>query len=562
MPGFKLPAIDQNDEDWGPTTVPEAFRDVPFMPYSKGDRLGRIADFSQQASQRGYQGRYRDREILPGMAVFNFEKGEEDEAFELVDTRVVRKPPGGQRGRGGRGGWGQGRGDGGRPTDSAGRGAFGGGGARGRTGSGVGGRGGRPWNNWRDQNRVTYSSSVDIRPEWRVLGDAVPFTSLHKMSSRVGEPEDLAVAGSLAPYDRAADRVTPRTAVRLARAPAAAPPRRPATSSADPVLRALAAAKQGHVFATDELVATLMASPRSVYPWDMVVTRRGDLLFLDKRPGSSLDYVTNGETSPDPIPEDRKLLDGLQQLSAEATAVHAAFRAQVLRADGERAALEGPAPPPGSAPPAPVAGEAYRYRRWALGDIDLVVRCGVDGALGSTEGGAAAAAAPALLAVHAFNEFDPKWSGIDWRSKLENQRGAALATELKNNAAKVAKWTAAALMAGVDVIKLGYVTRASPKSSEAHLLLGTQSVKPADFAAQMNLSMDNAWGIVRALLELCYDTMEEDGTYLLVRDPNKPQLRLYAVPTEASRAKAEAKKEAAEAEAPEAAAAPETPEEE
>ncbi|KFM25129.1 Eukaryotic translation initiation factor 3 subunit D [Auxenochlorella protothecoides] len=408
MPGFKLPAIDQNDEDWGPTTVPEAFRDVPFMPYSKGDRLGRIADFSQQASQRGYQGRYRDREILPGMAVFNFEKGEEDEAFELVDTRVV-----------------------------------------------------------------TYSSSVDIRPEWRVLGDAVPFTSLHKMSSR------------------------------------------------------------GHVFATDELVATLMASPRSVYPWDMVVTRRGDLLFLDKRPGSSLDYVTNGETSPDPIPEDRKLLDGLQQLSAEATAVHAAFRAQ-----------------------------AYRYRRWALGDIDLVVRCGVDGALGSTEGGAAAAAAPALLAVHAFNEFDPKWSGIDWRSKLENQRGAALATELKNNAAKVAKWTAAALMAGVDVIKLGYVTRASPKSSEAHLLLGTQSVKPADFAAQMNLSMDNAWGIVRALLELCYDTMEEDGTYLLVRDPNKPQLRLYAVPTEASRAKAEAKKEAAEAEAPEAAAAPETPEEE
>lgn len=57
-------------------------------------------------------------------------------------------------------------------------------------------------------------------------------------------------------------------------------------------------------------------------------------------------------------------------------------------------------------------------------------------------------------------------------------------------------------------------------------------------------------------------TRPPTGTYLLVRDPNKPQLRLYAVPTEASRAKAEAKKEAAEAEAPEAAAAPKTPEEE
>jgi len=35
---------------------------------------------------------------------------------------------------------------------------------------------------------------------------------------------------------------------------------------------------------------------------------------------------------------------------------------------------------------------------------------------------------------------------VDWRQKLENQRGAVLATELKNNANKIAKWTAAALV--------------------------------------------------------------------------------------------------------------------
>lgn len=38
-------------------------------------------------------------------------------------------------------------------------------------------------------------------------------------------------------------------------------------------------------------------------------------------------------------------------------------------------------------------------------------------------------------------------AGVDWRAKLENQRGAVLATELKNNANKMAKWTAAALVA-------------------------------------------------------------------------------------------------------------------
>ena len=68
-----------------------------------------------------------------------------------------------------------------------------------------------------------------------------------------------------------------------------------------------------------------------------------------------------------------------------------------------------------------------------------MVRCAVDAAikLGDTT---------QLVAVHALNEFDPKWSGVDWRQKLDQQRGAVLATELKNNANKIAKWTAAALV--------------------------------------------------------------------------------------------------------------------
>ncbi|KAK2076323.1 hypothetical protein QBZ16_000847 [Prototheca wickerhamii] len=532
MPGFKLPPIEQNDEDWGPTSVPEQWRDVPFVPFNKSDRLGRIADFSAHANQRAYQGRYRERELLPGMAVFNFEKADEDGRFELVDTRTARKSSGqqGGRGRGGRGWAGRG------PQTGGDQGRGGRGGGRGGRGNQWGGRGGQ----WRDQNRPTYSASVDIRPEWRVLGDAVAFSSLLKLSARPAEPEDVAVSGALAVYDRAADRVTPRSAVRLARSAASTPVRRQTTSSSDPILRALAASGAGHVFCTDELLTTLMTAPRSVYPWDIVVTRRGDKIFLDKRAGSSLDFVNNGETSPDPIVEDRKLLDGVQQLSAEATAVNAAFAAQTLSA-AERARARAGGPRGAGAAPPRAAREAYRYRKWELGDIDLVVRCAIDGAVPGADG-----APPALVAVHAFNEFDPKWSGVDWRAKLENQRGAALATELKNNAAKVGKWTAAAIAGGVDLMKIGYVTRASLRSNEAHLLLATQTVKPADFATQMNLSMDNAWGIVRALLDLFYDAMEEDGTYLVVRDPSKPQLRLYQVtPSAKKEAVAEGEEESA-----------------
>ena len=45
--------------------------------------------------------------------------------------------------------------------------------------------------------------------------------------------------------------------------------------------------------------------------------------------------------------------------------------------------------------------------------------------------------------------------GVDWRARLDNQRGAVLATELKNNSCKLAKWTVQAMLAGSDQLKFG-----------------------------------------------------------------------------------------------------------
>lgn len=46
-------------------------------------------------------------------------------------------------------------------------------------------------------------------------------------------------------------------------------------------------------------------------------------------------------------------------------------------------------------------------------------------------------------------------NGVDWRQKLDSQRGAVLATELKNNSYKLARWTCCALLAGSEYLKLG-----------------------------------------------------------------------------------------------------------
>ena len=52
---------------------------------------------------------------------------------------------------------------------------------------------------------------------------------------------------------------------------------------------------------------------------------------------------------------------------------------------------------------------------------------------------------------------------------------------------------------------------------------------PRKFAEQMNLNLNNGWGIVRTIVDMCL--RKPDGKYVLVKDPNKPLLRLYEVPS-------------------------------
>ena len=135
-----------------------------------------------------------------------------------------------------------------------------------------------------------------------------------------------------------------------------------------------------------------------------------------------------------------------------------------------------------------------------------------------------------LLSVKALTEFDSKVTGMDWRSKIETQRGAVIATELKNNANKLAKWTCQALLAGVDIMKLGFVSRAHPRDPANHSIVNTQSYKPKDFAQQINLTEANMWGVFKQIVAMCMKM--PDGKYL-VKDPNKPTLRTYEVPADA-----------------------------
>ena len=66
MATFSTPQVSVNPDGWGPVALPEKFVDMPYAPFSKSDRLGRAADFSQPVSmqQRGVYFRIRTREEI------------------------------------------------------------------------------------------------------------------------------------------------------------------------------------------------------------------------------------------------------------------------------------------------------------------------------------------------------------------------------------------------------------------------------------------------------------------------------------------------------------------
>ncbi|XP_010926628.1 eukaryotic translation initiation factor 3 subunit D [Elaeis guineensis] len=536
--GFDVGVVPFNPDGWGPPDTPAVpllpkregsgthSANIPFAPFSRSEKLGRIADwtrnpnFNNPAARSAAAGRD---------AVFDFALDEssalaaaadDDSSFRLVDGKPPPRPKFGPRWRFQQ-----------RPQlpqrrDEEVE-------ARKREAEKERARRDRlyhlhrssatsgPAGGGRGRDSPVLKSSVDIQPEWTML-DQIPFSTFSKLSFAVPDPpEDLLVCGALEFYDRSFDRVNPKNERRLERFKSRNFFK--VTTTDDPVIRRLAADDKATVFATDAILSALMCAPRSVYSWDIVIQRVGNKLFFDKRDGSQLDLLSVNETSQEPLPDAKEDINSAHSLAVEATYINQNFSQQVLLRDGNKVTFD--EPNPFAAEGEEVASVAYRYRRWKLDDdTSLVARCEVH-AVSDVKG------QRSFMTLNALNEFDPKYSGVDWRQKLETQRGAVLATELKNNANKIAKWTAQALLASADQMKLGYVSRVHPRDHYNHVILSVIGYKPRDFAAQINLNTSNMWGIVKSIVDVCMKLNE--GKYVLVKDPAKPQIRIYEVPADA-----------------------------
>jgi translation initiation factor 3 subunit D len=308
------------------------------------------------------------------------------------------------------------------------------------------------------------------------MKEEIDFNRLAKLNLETPDGEDVVSYGFLYYYDRSYDKPpvknTERKLMSLDRAAYNV------TTSADPVIQELAEKDEATIFATSDILSMLMCATRSVYSWDIVILKHGDKIFLDKRPDSSIDLVTVNENAADaPLEADTSSTPSQQQtgvkpdsintpgnLANEATMINHNFALQTVL-ENANSKVEFPHPNPfysASEETDPLASKAYKYRRFDLSleadaePLHLIVRSELDAVVKNNISGE-----DQFLTIKALNEFDNKAQGsggaLDWRSKLASQRGAVVATEMKNNSCKLARWTVQAILAKADLMKLGLV---------------------------------------------------------------------------------------------------------
>ena len=590
LPDFHLPAFSDSSNGWGPSShsLPTHLLGLPFMPFNKGEKLSKISDWSYNRDARGAALKVAEEEEIGGE--------DEGGAFSVVDTKVKPKPrfgyrpfqqqqrrPGqfnnpNQQGRQqqreekrntttttvqqqaaaqqaaaaaasqgsgkvtstigstawntlantGGNAWTQqqtgvkrsmqtGAGQSQAPTGQR----------AGATSQRGGFQGGRPGQGQRrgffHEQKEQKPPSVEVKEEWKAVAE-VELSELTGVTFEPLEDEDLLFAGSLLPFNPAFNRVTPRTAIPLSRYES----RQffAASTTEDPILTGMIEAKEGTVFATDAILSLLMSASKSVYSWDLLVRKEGDVLVFDKRADSKIDYLSVNENHSEHLSDEKDNINHADHLALEATVINHNFSQQSL---SPSPSLDFETPNPflssltsGNEP----AAVAFRYHSWSLGGgVKLVARSSINAYAMRGE-------QPIYLISRVLNEFDSKISGsVEWRQKLESQTGAALAIEMKNNAYRLARYVSDCLISACDEIKVGFVSRMNTKNSYRHAVLMCKTYDVKTFSDSINVKTRGLWGSLKVVIDRLRQL--DDGHYLMLRDPNKPTIHIYAVPADA-----------------------------
>lgn len=113
--------------------------------------------------------------------------------------------------------------------------------------------------------------------------EEIDFNRLAKLNLETGPGEDIDSYGFLYYYDRSYDKPPVKNAEKKLNVVDRAAYN--VTTSSDPIIQDLIEKDEATIFATDSILSMLMCAPRSVYSWDLIITRTGARSYLTKGMG-------------------------------------------------------------------------------------------------------------------------------------------------------------------------------------------------------------------------------------------------------------------------------------
>jgi len=534
-PKFILPKISDNVNGWGPleNDIPENLQDIPYTPFSKSERIGKIADWtSGQEYGNDKRKNYQRNDQIYGSGLsnaFNYRFAAEEEAsFSLVDRAASSSKKSSNY----------------RTTQKS-----------NRQGSKLvrafrpnyqqafnRNKNGRRFNR---QDIKILDDAVKIGDQWKSI-EEIDMNKLAKSTFTVNDPSDISVYGTLNYYDLAIDRISAKSGVALKGAKRVID--NPSTAD-DEVIQSIAKSTTGRaVFATDSIISTLMCAPRSVYPWDIVITKCGDQIFFDKRDDSqAFDYYTVNENVSDNSIDQNDIINSPAQLSEETTRNCKYFAEQSVNKDTKYQFKE-PYPFNDEDSNDEIGSVAFRYRKWALNSaneepISLIIRTTLDAAVQQKSNlisnkiksmepveSSSPLDETLFLNLRTVDEFD-LYRNTSWRKNLDSQKVGCITSEFRSNFNKLSKWAIESILSGADYIKFGFISRVNNKDNKRHEILGTHTFKPREFANHLQLTIENSWGLLKEIVDKLMKL--EDGKFVLVKDAVKNNFTLYSVPDNA-----------------------------
>ncbi|KAG0681115.1 hypothetical protein C6P40_003865 [Pichia californica] len=528
----KLPSI---ENPWGPSAVtPDAlqFNGVPYAPFIKTDKLGKIADWNSVKEEEQLPGKNNNlqkrRDVYHAYgasAAKLFGAETEEKGFSLVENTASsgnkQAVLNGHRNR-------QFQNQTGKKTTSTSTPATQASALKKKVGSAAPTKkqpitknaakwgGNNKWGNnrWANDEAKLKESSINVEEDWESVAE-IEFNKLTKLNLEVPKSETLSTNGTIHQYLKKYENNT-------------ATPLEPVfqstynqTSSDDSILKNYAKTDSAKVFITDAIIAQLMCTPRASASWDIIVTKKNGKIFFDKRP-NTFNLPVNENSSPVEVKESD--INHPAKLELEDIETSNSFISGSLAKNSSKFSDISPVTLSSAIP------KGYKYVKFNLpngtstdddsqGSVPIIVRVSLD---------AYTYTASSNLALHSLLQYESN----DWRTRFNGgAQGNIFVDEVKKNNNKLSQWATECVLGGINQIKLGFITRADPKSNASHLVAGTMTSTIDILCQQLKLSINNGWGIVKSFIDIIeHEGGDNDYRFVIFKTPNSQKVIIYKVP--------------------------------